>query len=496
MSFPSKRFRSSLRVKKDLSDFHFKTSGGIDSRTSGSATASSISLSNTSTAYFSQLQLSGRTYTNRASWGGCETTDGWALVQATVSTDTDNEFEGTGCHKIVIAANETEGAIYRDVMALLDKTKYYMLSAYVKNGDSTNGIYIASNLLGDKGIVKCGEYTGTTWTRQGIGIQPSDFDGASTVTFSAYVKGSAGQFGYVDACAINEISAADFALCTSNIAPKALLDKYPFVLGTKSTAPSEITVAGTNLSVRAYTPILHSVPAIADTYDCVTGVHTVNTAYDADISGTDYGLLDNTTYANVDYIKTMYFTSAKAGTEAIDGIIRYYNSAGLELSEISAAGIDNVASIGKFYYSTSKAIFIFTAKGTYADLAAARTGLGTTSVRYQLATPTVTQETATGMSAKGTLGTITQDGIIKDGGTYSSGLTITDSTYPIVTLAEVYKTAAGVDTQITIASCTVAGDGLSFTSTELSDGDVVTYRYYRSPYYTIGQIDYAYRTTA
>lgn len=106
------------------------------------------------------------------------------------------------------------------------------------------------------------------------------------------------------------------------------------------------------------------------------------------LSGTSYNSLDTTTYTNVDVVKTTALNTAIAGTTGIDGITLYQNSAGTDLTEIAQADIDLVASVGKYYYHTDKTLWIVVAKGTYADIAAARTGLGTTTVYVQIGTLT------------------------------------------------------------------------------------------------------------
>jgi hypothetical protein len=57
---------------------------------------------------------------------------------------------------------------------------------------------------------------------------------------------------------------------------------------------------------------------------------------------------------------------------------------------VAQADIDNATSVGKYYYHTDKTIWFFVTPDTYADIAAARTGLGTSQVLYKLLTPTAT----------------------------------------------------------------------------------------------------------
>lgn len=98
------------------------------------------------------------------------------------------------------------------------------------------------------------------------------------------------------------------------------------------------------------------------------------------VSGTAYNTLDTSTYTNVDVVKTTALIGV-AGTTALDGFTIVNNSSGTTLTEVAQANIDLTASIGKYYYHTDKSVWFIVAKGAYANIAAARTGLGT-SVAY------------------------------------------------------------------------------------------------------------------
>lgn len=105
-----------------------------------------------------------------------------------------------------------------------------------------------------------------------------------------------------------------------------------------------------------------------------------------EISGTDYASLDTSTYTNVDVVKTTAssISPIRAGTTGVDGFNIYVNASKVSRTEVSQANIDLVASVGKYYYHTDKTIWIIVAKGAYATIAAARTGLGTSYAYQQL----------------------------------------------------------------------------------------------------------------
>lgn len=102
------------------------------------------------------------------------------------------------------------------------------------------------------------------------------------------------------------------------------------------------------------------------------------------LSGTQYDSLDTASYTNVDVVKTTAIGAYASGTVNVDGATIVKNSSGTELTEIAQSAIDNVASVGKYYYHTDKSIWLVVAKGAYATIALARTGLGTSTIYYRL----------------------------------------------------------------------------------------------------------------
>jgi len=209
--------------------------------------------------------------------------------------------------------------------------------------------------------------------------------------------------------------------------------------------------------------------------------HKQNVSDDTAISDTVYDSIDTTTYTNVDVIKTTAFSDAKAGTTAADGMTRYYDKNGIELIEVAQADIDLETSVGKYYWHTDKTLWIIVDKGTYADISAARTGLGTTSLNYQLLNPVVRPATVVGHLDSYPNGTIiVETGIVHDFDFYDevNGIQIADINNPIQKLETVIWTDKETGYEIDITdTCTVAADGLGFTSTYAVEGDLIWYAY-------------------
>ena len=198
----------------------------------------------------------------------------------------------------------------------------------------------------------------------------------------------------------------------------------------------------------------------------------------ASISGTVYASVDNATYTNVEVVKTTAFSLASAGTTAANGMTHYYDKNGALLSEVASADIDLTASIGKYYYHTDKTVWIIVAKDAYADIAAARTGLGTSTLYYQLATPITTPNVTSGVPIAYPSGTVYYEPRLADADVYTDKFSIMRTSYPIDSLVSITKVNDdGTYTTIPISTATIAGDGLSFTHASLTADDLVLVEY-------------------
>lgn len=175
-------------------------------------------------------------YTNLlGSIAGCESATGWSTYHPgdfTLTTDSDNKIEGANCLKMTMNIDDIGSCAYKgfDYNVAFYKDKYYLLSGYIKNFNMANGMQIAAQLGGTAGRKDSAIITGNKWTRVGVILQPLDFDGATVDTFYFYVRvpntgANNGQYGYFDACMLNEIIASDYAQGLDYC-----LNKYPFKL--------------------------------------------------------------------------------------------------------------------------------------------------------------------------------------------------------------------------------------------------------------------------
>jgi hypothetical protein len=103
-----------------------------------------------------------------------------------------------------------------------------------------------------------------------------------------------------------------------------------------------------------------------------------------DIATTKYEQLISIGYNNVDIVLITPFAPASPGTSAIDNLAFVINKYGEQLSEVAYSDLDNTASVGKFCYDSGTHILLAVENSKYADIAAARTDLGTMRVYYYI----------------------------------------------------------------------------------------------------------------
>lgn len=174
---------------------------------------------------------------------GCEDYTVFAYSSATGSDDSTEKLEGTNCTKITLTG--TLGLAYVSEISKLDTSKHYLVTAHLKNGDLSNeGIRL--NVNTDDTDVVTDYVTSTTWTRVGVVVQPSDFDTAAYFFIQPTLRGAIGEYGYIDAIQLNEITAEDYNNADANGA-SVLFPKYPYHRGLTSVEVGRIKSVGKNL---------------------------------------------------------------------------------------------------------------------------------------------------------------------------------------------------------------------------------------------------------
>lgn len=98
---------------------------------------------------------------------------------------------------------------------------------------------------------------------------------------------------------------------------------------------------------------------------------------------------------------------------------------------------------------------------------------------YELSTPVETEILAFGNLQGQPNGTVYVENATQDADIYATSATISNTALPISSLSEVIKIGAdGLQTRLAVATAVVAGDGLSFTHSGLTAGDMVWFSYY------------------
>jgi hypothetical protein len=136
--------------------------------------------------------------------------------------------------------------------------------------------------------------------------------------------------------------------------------------------------------------------------------------------------------------------------------------------------LDTVGKLSSTFNATQLALGV--AKGTYATIQEAKTALEGTDIYYQLDTPIETPISVIGNAMAYPNGTFLIEDVVRRSGVYNGGITVDKA---ISELDNIYKlNDDGSSTKLAVSGATVAGDGLSFTHTSLSNGDFVWFDYY------------------
>lgn len=157
------------------------------------------------------LVITGKTIINLLGVAGdCEEVSLWSTWQSTLSLDSTAKVTGNNSIKITVGAGFPDGVGLRYVE--LDKSKYYCLSAYLKNGNATNVVArLAQKSPSYAVIVQSQPITDTTkLNRVFMKIDKNLLTSGTSWAAEVQIIGSAGQYVNFDAVQIEEITAEDY----------------------------------------------------------------------------------------------------------------------------------------------------------------------------------------------------------------------------------------------------------------------------------------------
>jgi hypothetical protein len=106
------------------------------------------------------------------------------------------------------------------------------------------------------------------------------------------------------------------------------------------------------------------------------------------LQASDITTLNTSSFINVDVAYTKVFTDNLSWANAVEGKTLVSKDGGFTV-EADASNADLVSNIGKYTTISNQTIGFFVAKGTYADVVAARTAFAGTKILYELAVPIV-----------------------------------------------------------------------------------------------------------
>ncbi|WP_018306357.1 hypothetical protein [Desulfitobacterium hafniense] len=169
-----------------------------------------------------KVKIPGRTLVNLLGRdGNCEDVSKWGDYQGSHVLDSSNKVFGFNSIKITIGASFTQAAIHK--VGIFDATKYYLVSAYFKNGNAT-GARIQKDYSGGGTYVTSNPVIDTAkFVRVGMVLSPSQLNNGNFLHL--LVDGAPGQYAYVDGIMLNEITAEEY----NNLTVEQLLAKYPYV---------------------------------------------------------------------------------------------------------------------------------------------------------------------------------------------------------------------------------------------------------------------------
>lgn len=256
----------------------------------------------------------------------------------------------------------------------------------------------------------------------------------------------------------------------------ANVDTFQLELG--STATTYVPYANTDLFLQP-NKLGYKLPnGVADTEEYRNGkYYFVKRVQELTITSGMISSLNTTTHTTVDWV----IVSKQSDDILIGSSVTSLTTSNQKKVEGFVSGssfTDDISNIGtQINYSVAN-FALCVAKGTYADLAAARSDLAGTKIWYQLATPITTEILALGNAQGLSGGTVYIDDVMADSNIYTSKYDIENTAYPIKSLDRIVKiNADGSQTELVVSSATIAGDGLSFTHPSLVANDIVWVAY-------------------
>jgi len=152
-----------------------------------------------------------------------------------------------------------------------------------------------------------------------------------------------------------------------------------------------------------------------------------------------------------------------------------------EIHKIKTADVVGVVAVNTTNYPLAKNggqfINYLTTGGTETGVIGTNSTSGSGFLLYELATQTETLLETSGTLLGSASGSVNVLNGLSDIDIYGTNATVTNTSYPIISLKKLQKIVGGLAVDLTISSAVIAGDGLSFTHPSLASGDIVYFEY-------------------
>jgi hypothetical protein len=163
--------------------------------------------------------------------------------------------------------------------------------------------------------------------------------------------------------------------------------------------------------------------------------------------------------------------------------IEFRDGKGYYVKRLTVVAVTGVVAVNTTNYPTAltggQFINYLTAGGSETGVIGTNSTSGDGTLVYAIATPITTEIEARGILYGYPNGTVLIDDIEENIALYGTNAVIDTGNHAITALESIIKfDVNGVETALAVSGATIAGDGLSFTHTDLTAGDYVYFTYY------------------
>lgn len=158
--------------------------------------------------------------------GDCEDTSYHDGLASTIALDSTDKVFGTNSIKATATLAATGfGARTKSNLIRIDNTKYYLVSAYMKNSADVSALYLYAYKNDGTSIKNTSSELSTSFKRRGLILAPSELTGETYIlVYGRGVSNAIGDTVSCDGIMVNEITQSDY----SNLSVDELLEKYPY----------------------------------------------------------------------------------------------------------------------------------------------------------------------------------------------------------------------------------------------------------------------------